>query len=127
MLSRDVLGEPRLYADYAIAILTTNADGLAHIGVPKVFELADVVGDHAGQGDIQQGVQPGIRPFDDISPECVKRGGARRSCIDRRRHAVPDIGDVRVDSVVRHPPEVVHVKVDQPRRDDESRSVEDLC
>ena len=94
--------------------------------MPQVFELADVVGDHAGQRDIQQGEQPGVRPFDDISPECGKGGGARRTGVYGSRYAVCDIGDVWVDAIMRHAPEVVNVEIDQPRRDDETRRVKGL-
>ena len=121
-----VLGEPGLDADNAVTILSTDANGLAYVGVSQVFELADVVGDHAGQGDIQQGEQPGVRPFDDISPERGERGGARRTGVDGSRYSVGDIGDIRIDAVVRNAPEVVDVEVDQPRSDDQSLRVEDL-
>ena len=126
VLAGDILGESGLDADNAVAILSTDANGLAYVGMSQVFELADVVGNHACQGDIQQGEQPGVRPFDDISSERGESGRARRSCVDGSRHTVRYIGDVRVDSVVRNTPEVVDVEVDQTRSDDQSLRVEDL-
>ena len=126
VLAGDILGESGLDADDAVAILLTDANGLAYVGMLQVLELADVVGDHACEGDIQQGEQPGVRPFDDISPERGERGGARRTGVDGSRYSVGDIGGIRIDAVVRHAPEVVDVKVDQTRSDDQSRRVEDL-
>ena len=121
-----VLGKSGLDADDAVAILTADADSLAYVGMSQVFKFADVVGDHACEGDIQQGEQPGVRPFDDISTECCEGGGARRSCVDGSRYSFGDIGDIRIDAVVRNAPEVVDVEVDQTRSDDQSRRVEDL-
>ena len=72
----EAVGLADFHADDDIPIGLDGLDGPVNVEQPLVGGLANLLREHAGQGDVKEGVDPGALLLDDIAPQAGKRAGA---------------------------------------------------
>ncbi|MCK7535628.1 MAG: hypothetical protein MZV63_33885 [Marinilabiliales bacterium] len=103
-----------------------DADRPLRAGVAEVLQFVVQRAHHPDGGDVQERHHPRLGDVDDVPPQPVERVCTGRARIAHRRHPAGQAGGVRRDPVMAHAGIHVHVNINQPRRHEMPRRVQDL-
>ena len=103
-------------ADNDIPIGLDGFDGPVNVEQPLVGRLANLLGEHAGQGDVEEGVNPGPLLLNDVTTQAGERAGAGGPGVNGGRDTARQAGLVGNNTVMGDAPVHVGMEVNETGR-----------